>query len=535
MVSCLRGVRVAVLLGVLLVAACGPREGASLAAPGPGLQLVTLPDFSQMEEPARGQMQARHGSLSAKLADARAASGELALEYGEMGKLLMAATHLDAAEACYLNAQALAPADPRWPYYLGHVYRVRGPLAKAVASFEQALRLQPADLATLVWLGEVHLAEGRPDQAAPYFAQALDLQPDSAAALFGAGRTALAKREYAVAARHLEQALARDPRATAAHYSLALAYRGLGDLERAQAHLKVEGKDEPRPADPLMREIDFLLQSPEAYNVRGGQALDAGDWATAAEYFRKGLVISPADVSLRHRLGTALAQMGDIQGAVEAFEGVIRLSPQHARAHFSLGVLMNDGGRYQEAIERFSAALQHEPGYVQARVQLAGALARSGRPGEAIVEYARALDTDPTRSEAAFGRAMAFVRLRRYREARDQLAAGMSRFPDQPFFKLALARLLAAAPDDQVRDGRRAMGIVDELMKGEQSIELAETAAMGLAELGQYERAAGVQRDVLAAARRAGREQIVRRATENLRRYERREPSRRPFSEEELP
>lgn len=544
--SCRRGVPVAALFAAMWFAACGSNEqapppsdaaGALVLTPpaGRGLRLVTFPDFSQMEEPARTQMQSRHASLSATLAKGSAAAAQLAIEYGEMGKLLMAATHLEAAEACYLNAQALAPDDWRWPYYLGHVYRVRGPLTQAVASFEQALRLNPTDVATLVWLGEVRLAEGRPDAAAPHFATALDLQPDSAAALFGAGRTALAGRDYAGAVRSLEQALAREPRATAAHYPLALAYRGLGDLERAEAHLKIQGKDEPRPADPLMREIDFLLQSPEAYNVRGGQALDAGDWATAAEYFRKGLEISPADLSLRHRLGTALAQMGDLRGAAEQFEEVIRQSPNHARAHFSIGVLLNDAGLYPEAVASFATALQHEPGYVPARVELAGVLARSGRPGEAVAEYAHALEADPTASQAAYGRAMAFVRLRRYREASDQFADGMSRFPDQPLFRLALARLLAAAPDDQVRDGRRAMALVDELMKGPQSIELAETAAMGLAETGRYEEAATVQRDVLEAARRGGLEEAVRRVTDNLKRYERGEPCRRPFADDELP
>jgi tetratricopeptide (TPR) repeat protein len=284
-----------------------------------------------------------------------------------------------------------------------------------------------------------------------------------------------------------------------------------------------------------MREIDFLLQSPEAFNVRGGQALEAGDWATAADNFRKGLAIAPGDVSLRHRFGTALAQMGDVRGAMEQFEEVIRRSPDHAQAHFSLGVLLNDTGRPEEAIQRFSTALRHNPDYVQARVQLAGTLARSGRPGEAVAEYGRALEIAPTNSDAAFGRAMALVRLRRYAEARNHLSQDVPRFPDQPLFKLALARLLAAAPDESVRDGRRAMALVDELMKGPQTIELAETAAMGLAELGRFEEASQVQRDVIAGARQANLDQVVRRATENLERYERREPSRRPFADEELP
>jgi tetratricopeptide (TPR) repeat protein len=479
-------------------------------------------------------MQSRQAALQAALAGG-APDQDLAREYGETGKLLMAATDLERAEPCLLNAQSLARDDPRWPYYLGHVYRVRGPLQKAGESFEEVLRLRPNDFAALVWLGEVRLAEGRPADAAPLFERALLQESRSAAALFGAGRAALAGRDFSAAAKYLEQALASEPRATAAHYPLAMAYRGLGDQAKAEAHLQLQGKDDPRPVDPLMAEIDTLIQTPEAYNVRGGQALDAGQWAQAAGYFRKGLEIDPADVSLRHRLGTALAQMGDVGGAAEQFEEVIRRDPAHGRAHFSLGVLLNNAGKHAEAIAHFSSALQHEPGYVQARVQLAGALARAGRPGEAVAEFTRAIEADPSLSEALYGRGMAFVRLRRYREARDSFAEGMKRFPDQPLFKLALARLLAAAPDDQIRDGRRAMSLIDELMKGPQSLELAETAAMGLAAVGRFDQAVEAQQSVLEAARSANLAPVVQRAMENLALYKKRQASRRPFSDDELP
>jgi tetratricopeptide (TPR) repeat protein len=519
---------------VVVLSACGPREQPSLAAPGRNLQPVSLPEVAQMAAPARAQIEAAQNSLLGALRD-DSSQATLAHAYGELGKLLMAATHLESAEACYINAQTLAPDDPRWPYYLGHIYRIRGPLAKAVASFEQTLRMRPDDFAALVWLGEIHLAEGRTNEAATLFEKALAARPDSAAGLFGAGRADLANRDYAAAVKHLEAALAREPRATAVHYPLAMAYRGLGDVARAEHHLKLQGKDDPRPADPLMREIDDLVQSPEAYNVRGGQALDAGQWAQAAEHFRKGLAIDPADVSLRHRLGTALAQLGDVAGATAEFEEVIRRAPDHARAHFSLGVLLANNGRHDEAIARFTTSLKHEPGYVQGRVQLASALARTGRPGEAIDHFRRAIEADPSLSEAVYGHGMALVRLGRFREARDAFANGAARFPDQPLFKLALARVLAAAPDDQVRDGRRAMTIVDEMMKGPQSIELAETAAMGLAEIGRFDQAIDAQRSVLEAARSANLEPVVRRATENLQKYERREPSRRPFADDELP
>ena len=86
-----------------------------------------------------------------------------------------------------------------------------------------------------------------------------------------------------------------------------------------------------------------------------------------------------------------------------------------------------------------------------------------------------------------------------------------------------------------LRDGLRAKALIDELLKKQQSIELGETAAMTLAELGEYEQAAQVQRDVIAAAEKAGLRDVVRHMAGNLRLYERRQPCRTPFTDDELP
>jgi tetratricopeptide (TPR) repeat protein len=502
---------------------------------GSGLATVTLPDLSTMQAGARQQIESRAQALRTAVAKGRGAPAELAAAYGELGKLLMAATFLEAAEPCYLNARTLGPDDRRWPYYLGHLYRVKGPLPKAIEAFERAETLQPNDVATLVWLGDVYLAEGRVEAAEPLFEKAVALDPKVAAAHFGLGRAALGRKDHARAVKELEQALAQEPRATVIHYQLGMAYRGLGNVRQAEMHLAKQGDVETRPPDPLMRAIDELLQTAEAYNVRGGAALDAGNWGAAAEAFRRGLELAPNDPSLRHRLGTALFQLGDLRGAEEQFVRVARTSPEFTRAHFSLGVLFNATGRYAEAVDQFMTALGQDPAYVQARVQLAGVLARSGRPGEALTHYARALELAPGDSPAAFGQAMAFVRLKRYQEAYDRLVEAGKSHPDDPIFRLAQARLLAAAPDDRIRNGLRAQQIVDELLKSEQSIELGETAAMALAERGLHAPAAALQRDLIGAAEKAGLTRALPRLTGNLKLYEGGQASRTPFTEEELP
>jgi protein O-GlcNAc transferase len=397
---------------VLVDSGCSPAK----TAPGKAtLRPVSVPELSRMEPPVQAQMREAYASLMKKIDAKTTPAAEMAAAYGAMGNLLLAAEYLDAAEPCYLNAQALAQSDMRWPYYLGHVYRTRGEPEKAAEAFERALELAPSDLATLVWLGNVHLDQGKADEAERLFTRALSQQPRSVAALAGQGRAALASRQFARAVESFEQALSVDSRASMVHYPLALAYRGLGDMAKAEAHAKVRGEIEVGPSDPLMQELAGVLHSAVSYEKQGIRALDAGDWAMAASWFRKAIDLAPDNASLHHRLGTALSLTGDTRGAVEQFRDALRLSPQDAPSHFSLGVLLGSSGRDAEAVERFAAAVRYEPAYAEARLQLAGTL----------------------------------IRLRRFDEARAQLIEGTKRNPERPEFSRALEQFRPRAAGRQ--------------------------------------------------------------------------------------
>ncbi|MCY4119850.1 MAG: tetratricopeptide repeat protein [Acidobacteria bacterium] len=510
-------------------------EGVLLPPGGRDLVPVAMPDFELMTEPVAEQMRTYRTAVRVRLGTVAAEPAALGDAYGQLGMLLLAATYVDAAEASLLNAQTLQPDDGRWPYYLGRVHEANGDLEASAASYRRAVDLRPDDLATRMLLANVLFARGELEAAERIYSRALERHPDAPAAQAGLGRVALARREYAGAAARFEQALAAAPWATAVHYPLALAYRGLGDMERAEAHLQRQGDVEALSPDPLRQELDELLESANAYNIRGGRALDAGNYRAAADLFRRGLELDPDDPSLRQRLGVALFQLDDVAGAVDAFEQVVRTTPEHTEAQFSLGVVRADQGRHREAIDHLSTALRHDSAYIQARMQLANVLARSGRADEALSHYERALAQDPTRLEAMFGAAMTLVRLERYAAARDRLQQGVEADPGNRMFRHALARLLASAPDGGVRDGRGAMTIVEELLADGQDLALGETAAMALAEMGLYDQAAAVQRDVMAATRQAGLTDALQRMAGNLALYEAGRPSRTPFTAAELP
>jgi tetratricopeptide (TPR) repeat protein len=504
------------------------------APDGSALRPASLPDLSRLAASVQTQIRDRHAALMAAVADRKTAPTDLAAVYGELGRLLMAAQS-DAAEPYFVNAQALDQNDHRWPYYLGHLARRKGDLPGAARFFERVIALRPTEIAARFWLGDAYLAQGRPADAEPHFAKALELEPASLSARFGLGRTALAREDYARAVQYLEDVLARDPGAAGAHYPLALAYAGLGDTNKADLHRGLRREHDILPADPLMVELDGLLQSAQAYETLGIRALDRQAWPEAAAEFRKGLALEPDHASLRHRLGTALYMMGDLPGARAEFEHAVRASPGFARAHYSLGVLAASERRHAEAVQYFSKALEHESDYAEARLRLAASLRATGRPGESLAHYERVLAVNPANVDARMGQALAFVQLGRWADARDRLQDGSKAYPDVMVFTLALARVLAAAPDDRVRNGPRALALVQELLKkNHRTPDVGETMAMALAEMGRFSEAAALQRELIAGGEKAGAAPVVARLRANLQRYERNEPCRTPWTDDEL-
>jgi cytochrome c-type biogenesis protein CcmH/NrfG len=109
----------------------------------------------------------------------------------------------------------------------------------------------------------------------------------------------------------------------------------------------------------------------------------------------------------------------------------------------------------------------------------------------------------------------------------------MNLHPDQPAFPQALARLLAASPDPQVRDGQRALDLVQALAEEHKTTSVAETMAMALAEVGRFAEAAEWQRLAMSVAVDAGHADAAQRMAANLALYQRHEPCRSPWRDDD--
>jgi tetratricopeptide (TPR) repeat protein len=314
-----------------------------------------------------------------------------------------------------------------------------------------------------------------------------------------------------------------------------MAYRGAGQASRAEAYLARPSTNDDgiAPADPLMDALAGLLQGAAAFEARGMAALDARDWQTAVQHLRTAVALAPQNAVTRLNLGTALSLAGDPASARRELLEAVRLSPDLAKAQFGLGLLDQDDGQWDAAVERFTAAVRVEPDFGDAHFALAEVLRRTGRAEQSLAHYERVLMLNAAASQARFGYAMALVRLRRFADARRWLTEASSLHPDQPGFPHALARILAAAPDAGVRDGRRALALMQPLMSAESGPALHETMAMTHAELGNFADAASSQERAIAAARQAGQGEAASRMQDNLTLYRRGEPCRTPWRDDD--
>lgn len=438
------GILAAATVVALLLAGCAPGDTSGGDAE---LRPVPFPALDAADQAVREQLDAEYAVLLARAENQALPTEERGAAYGALGRLFMAASLLVAAEPALLNVQALVPSDSQWPYYLGHLYRTRGDAAAEAAMFEEAVRLEPADLPARVWLGRAYLGQNRAAEAEAEFLRALDVAPDSLAARTGLGRAALASGDFARAVLELERVLASDPDAASVHYPLGLAYRGLGDEARAQTHIARRGDAVMEFPDPRIASLALLFDNPQAYESRGLEAMAAGAWDDAEAQFRAGLAVAPTGdaterLSLMQKLGTTLWLGGDAEAAIEQFEAGVRLSPAYVLNHFSLGLVMASRGQLEEARGQFAIAVEYDPDYVEARIALGDALLDLGQPAAALPHYQHALQVSPDAADARLAQAAAMAELGRVDEARQLLAEGVQRHPDDQRFVDGLATVL---------------------------------------------------------------------------------------------
>lgn len=165
-------------------------------------------------------------------------------------------------------------------------------------------------------------------------------------------------------------------------------------LKLAVAHLK-----SGRLAEADAQCAAILTARPnhsDALEVRGLIAAQAGEFESAAAYFRAALQRagrrSPATYS---NLGEALVRLGRPQDAIAVLREALAVDPKYSIAAGKLAGLLAAAGNHEEALTIVRAGLAYSPEHAELNGVAAGLLISLARPAEAVPHLYIALEEAP--------------------------------------------------------------------------------------------------------------------------------------------
>jgi tetratricopeptide (TPR) repeat protein len=491
-----------------------------------GLLPLILPEIDSLEPVVRDQLRALEEQLRELGEKEVVTSRELALAYGQAGETYHAYELYSAAESCYVNAGQLDNGNFRWSYMRGLLYHAAGRLDETLAQYSQARAIRTDYSAVLVNMGDVYLQKNEVELAQRAFQLALDSGSNSPAARYGLGRVALRQQRYSKAAELLQSVLQSVPQANRIHHSLAMAYRGLGDMQRASEHFSRLGPIGLRPVDPLFDHLRELLRGERSHLLRGRKAFAASDFEAAAEEFGKAVRAAPSSVRARLNLAVALAKIGHESRAVQEFREVLKSDSANPTAHFNLGAIRAGSGDHQAAVQHFQEVVQMNPRDAEAHYLLGKSWKNLGRSAEALTGYRAAIESNPNHEDALLEEAGLLFTESRYGLAVQRLEEAYQRLPHQGRIAHSLARILAACPDRDLRNGSRALELALRVYAARPTVVHAETVALALAQLDRCDEAREWQEGAIRGLRNAGQVERTQELESMLETYRRGAPCR---------
>jgi tetratricopeptide (TPR) repeat protein len=500
-----REVRRGLCLGYL-AAACLWLGCSSATTTAPdALEEVTRPaGLEQLDRAVREQFVALWNDLQRAPATSDELTGQA---WGELGRWFDVYQYPQDAARCYRNASAWQPTEARWPYYLGRLAEDSGALEEAAERYTAASALGSEEIAPRVRLADLALLRQDLELAESLYQEVLRRVPGQPGALFGLGRLALLRDDAAAALPPLQRLAESQPDAVQVRYPLAMAWRRLGDDDKANEQLGRIPKDN---LDQAPLELDFPWDA-ELRNVERGarnltrravRAARHGEPELAAALFRSAVLADPEGPEKHVNYARALREIGSWAAAVEEIHAALRLAPagtdHAAAAHLEMGRLLVARGRAAAAVPHLEAVLGTDPKRLAALLELGRAYHLSKRLEDAQAQYAAARDLDGSTAEVRFWNAALLSLINNHAAALAALDEDLSLIGEDPRLVLLAARLRSASPVDELRDVDRARRLLS-AVSGPRGVLFAETAAMVAAAEGRFEAAVAWQRAVVDA------------------------------------
>ena len=183
----------------------------------------------------------------------------------------------------------------------------------------------------------------------------------------------------------------------------------------------------------------FLLWQVD-HAAEGRKALEANQFAQAAEHYQKAVEADGKDWAARFHLGLALSLLNKDAEAIVAYRKVLEDQPGLYEAQLNLGILLLRQKSAEEAEKLLAGAVEKKPKEYRPQYYLGEARAALGQGEGAEAAYRAALELQPKSAEAALGLGRVLVKAGKWDDAERyyRLAA------EDAEYKRALLELAAA-------------------------------------------------------------------------------------------
>jgi tetratricopeptide (TPR) repeat protein len=212
------------------------------------------------------------------------------------------------------------------------------------------------------------------------------------------------------------------------------------------------------------------------------------------------------------------------------FRHALAVTQNNDVAENNLGIVFLGQGKLDEAISLLQAAVDLRPDNSPAQENLAKALLQKGQVPDALIHYRKLLELQPDNIEVHNIVGTVLVQQGRAREGIEEWEKVLAIEPDNGNAMSNLAWVFATSPDDDLRDGTKAVQLAEQAQRisGGRIPILFRTLAAAYAENGRFSEAIQAAQQGIESATNHGNAGLATELQGNIARYREREPLRDP-------
>ncbi|MBW3598524.1 MAG: tetratricopeptide repeat protein [Planctomycetes bacterium] len=307
--------------------------------------------------------------------------------------------------------------------------------------------------------------------------QALEVDPESLDARLTRGLHYLQAEENDKAIADFRAVLESDPDRSEAWHGL------------AEALVNQEKYDEA--LETINKAIAAAPEEPMGFNMRARIHALKEDIEAAADDLDQALKLDEENIPALLMRARVRQLQGESKAALEDVNRALELRPGLVQGLELRSALLAASDKLEEAIGDLRKLLHADPQHMEWRLQLALYHQADSRPRKAIQLFNEILEDDPQNVIALRGRGDAYISIGEHKKAVADLEAALKLQPENDGILNNLAWLLATSPDDEVRNGERAIELATKACEVTEYKEahILSTLASGYAEQGDWENA----------------------------------------------